>query len=382
MKLILKNGFSIFLFFNLLMLILSFFENEFIKIPFKILMLGFSFHFFCMFTFIIGYLSLKKRKELKKRKLIINSSFIKIILITEIIGIFCIFYVTTYFTSLQKIINSYVNIDINFLIENRHKSWSEGANGIFKLFASIPLINFLYIKSILYNCEVENNYKKLRKVEVFLFLGLILKSFLVMDRLSLLAILITFLFKIFNQRKVNKKGYLVLVVILIIVEILSRYRLKGYGIFKFLILYLKLGIANLGLIINEGILSYTYGFSTFLNPLQFITRYFGISNFVNLPNYKWVWNPAGFLTSYLYLDFGIGALIVYYFLGFFLKIYEIKKNNLYLSGLYFLLIFTLCTSITVPFIRAIEFWLGLLVSLYYSSILKNYKKGSEEDNVD
>lgn len=375
MKILFKNSFSIFLFFNILMLILSLFESELIKISFKTLGLGFLFHSFCIFNLIIGYLSLKKNNnKLEKNTLMISSNFIKTILISEIIGIICIFYVTTYFTSLYKIVISYINIDINFLVQNRHIAWSKGANGIFKLLSSIPLINFLYIKSIFYRYNLKKDLKKFKKIQMFLLIGLLLKSFLVMDRLSLLAILITFLFDFFNKKKINKKGYIYFVIILFIIEILSRYRLKGYGILKFLILYFKLGIANLGLIVDKGISNYTYGFSTILNPVNFITKYFGIPDLVNFPKHEWVWNPAGFLTSYLYLDFGIGALIVYYFLGFFLKVYEIKRNNIYFNGLYFLVVFTLCTCITVPFLRAIEFWLGLLMSLYYSFILKKYNQ--------
>ena len=154
---------------------------------------------------------------------------------------------------------------------------------------------------------------------------------------------------------------------------ISARRLVGYNIFDFVILYTKLGLVNFELMIKT-VDNFTFGLSTFFAPFNFIFKFFGHSININ-SNFDFIWNPAQYMNSYLYQDFGFFSLLVYFFIGWFVKNidYWTTHKNKYYIVLFFTYLFAFSTFWFVPIIRSVEFWLMLIIpvfSLRYISIQK------------
>src|SRR5690606_34228239 len=125
-------------------------------------------------------------------------------------------------------------------------------------------------------------------------------------------------------------------------------RMDDSSLLEFLIIYFKLSIVNYDFIIaNQN--DFAFGFQTFLSPLTFVFKFFGFEYIPTEPN-KWVWNPAQYFFSYLYMDFGYFSLMLYPLIGFLLKYIEFKKSigNKFFLGIYFIMIFCLISFISVP----------------------------------
>jgi hypothetical protein len=123
---------------------------------------------------------------------------------------------------------------------------------------------------------------------------------------------------------------------------------------------------------------FTFGFSTFLQPLLFITRTFDLSLFDINSTYDWSWNPAQYIVSYAYQDFGYFLFLFFFILGYFINIidkYALLKRKIFFVLIYFIILYALITFISVPIIRSVEFWLMIFISFFFSNFIA-YKKKS------
>src|SRR5690606_17503492 len=130
------------------------------------------------------------------------------------------------------------------------------------------------------------------------------------------------------RRGYKLKHIAILIGLFLVANLLSASRLKGYTVFDFVFLYMKLGLINLQLVMDKSY-DYTFGFQTFFH---FTTYLFpGGLNAIGLEfqEYDWYWNPALYFVSYGYLDFGYFVIFVYFLLGLFCAYLDIgiKRNN-------------------------------------------------------
>jgi hypothetical protein len=96
-------------------------------------------------------------------------------------------------------------------------------------------------------------------------------------------------------------------------------------------------------------------------------------------SYAWEWNPAQYFASYAFQDFGYFYFILFYVVGMLLcqVDFNVKKQNIYVSAIYFVVLYGIVSFITVPAIRAIEFWFAILLPcllLYRFTTTLKHKK--------
>lgn len=261
------------------------------------------------------------------------------------------------------------------IVDIRQQSGDGGLSGIFKMFNILPLTVYLITASIL-NFGIINDLisKRLLKLNKFALIGLLVKVIFSLDRLSIMAILLVqFYFHVITNQ-IRLKYFFILFSILFVGIFITSARMPDSSFIEFIIIYCKLSIVNFQMVLSSSV-DFSYGFQTFLTPLLPIFRIFGFEYVVNSPD-EWVWNPAQYFNSYLFLDFGYCSLIFYPFLGVFFRYVEVSKRNkntFYLSS-YFLIIFTVATFISVPFVRGIEFWICILTCWFLSRYLITDKK--------
>jgi hypothetical protein len=155
---------------------------------------------------------------------------------------------------------------------------------------------------------------------------------------------------------------------------ISSLRLNGFTLLDFIILYSKSALVNFELMIRTNS-TLTYCFSTFLHPISYFFQGLRISVQFPSSTYDWIWNPAQYFYSNLYQDFGMGSFLVIFTLGYISRFIE-KKSNFHYSfyrSYYLILLFVLGTFITVPLLRAPEFWFLVIIIFYLSNFIKNSK---------
>lgn len=235
----------------------------------------------------------------------------------------------------------------------------------------LPLGVFLISSSYLNFLNFSQKDKKtLIKVKRAALVGSIIKVVFLLDRLTILAILLVVVYENMLVRKFKIKSMILIVAIIVVLSIVTSSRMSNSSIFDFLIVYFKLSIVNYQLMI-EHYNAWTFGFNTFLTPFTTIMRFFGFNK--ELPNIDyWVWNPAQYFNSYLYMDFGLLSMIIYFFLGFFIRRLQygaLNSQRFYVS-IYMIILFAINTFISVPIIRATEFWVMIILAIFFNRYIK------------
>lgn len=243
-----------------------------------------------------------------------------------------------------------------------------GLPGYLKLFSNAPLSIFLLSSGLIIFSNFKNSPKIifLRKISLFF---LIYKILLSLDRLSIMAVLAVYVFDFFQTRKFTISKIASLGAFLFLAEYISSKRLEGFGILDFIVYYLKMALVNFQLLIDTLSTPHTYGFSTFLSPLTFILKNWGIN--IDMPmSFDWENNPAQFFTSYLYLDFGFLFFIPFFFLGYFFQYLDTQVLNqkaIIVKSLYFTFLYGTLSFLFVPAIRGPDFYFIILFSLISTS---------------
>jgi hypothetical protein len=253
-----------------------------------------------------------------------------------------------------------------------------GLSGIIKLLAFAPLSIYLMSFGLLNFLHLDiADMQKLRRLNKMALLGTTIKVFFSLDHLTIMAVLMANIFTGIQKGYIKHiKFFISLTPIFLLANFLSSKRLEGFGIVDFVLLYFKLGLVNFQLMI-ETVSGYTYGFSSIFAPLYFIFKFFGLS----LPDfatsyYAWEWNPAQYLTSYAFQDFGYFYFILFYFIGFtiyFVDLKTLKRKNIYSSAIYFLVLSGIISFLLVPAMRGMEFWFAFIVPLF---LLNRFTKSS------
>ena len=333
------------------------------------------YHFAGLIFFTVGYLPLSKKtfideKLIVKKNLSINKSFYLYGYILSIVGLI------TSVATIGSIISPIVYLQILFsggsdLLQIKYDSGTTGLTGFFKMMNYFPLGVFLVSNSFttFYHLSEKDN-KKMKKLILFATLGCVVKVFFSLDRLTLLAMILVFFYKNFLEKKVKIQYIVYIMLIIFLLGFITASRMGGSGIVEFLVTYFKLSIVNYELIIDTH-QDFTYGFNSFLMPFWYILKFFGIDYEIPSPEH-WIWNPAQYFASYLYMDFGVFSMLVFLLIGVVVRKIQLKTSygNLYYSSIYFIILFALITFISVPIIRAIEFWLMLTLALFMSKNVK------------
>jgi len=335
------------------------------------------YHLLFTILFIIGYLSFKKKIHKKSNEsLIISPLFYILGFFLSLIGILVTFWQVSITVEpinyLADIFSGNFNINIReaFLLSSENG----GLSGFIKMFHITPLGVFLMCSSHLSFSTLQKYQKKKlsRFVALNVFLVL-LKILFSLDRLSILGLLIGFAI-LFRNKIFSPAAISIFVFLFFLGNNISSLRLNGFTLLDFIILYSKSALVNFELMIRTNS-TLTYGFSTFLHPISYFFQGLRISVLVPSSTYDWIWNPAQYFYSNLYQDFGMGSFLVIFTLGYISRFIE-KKSNFHYSfyrSYYLILLFVLGTFITVPLIRAPEFWFLVIIIFYLSNFIKNSK---------
>lgn len=246
----------------------------------------------------------------------------------------------------------------------RSEAGSGGLSGIFKMFGTAPLFSFLCTSSLLmfYDCN-----KKSKQILVYtLMLSLVCtlaKVMLVFDRLSILAIIVVFVYNFFYNKSfptVFKVAFIAL--LLLLVSFLTLLRMSDVSMGEFLGTYFNLGVYNLEISIEKQ-QHFNYFFTeTFLQPLSFVFKYFNIP-FHSYTAEDWVWNPAQSFWGFYFVDTNWIGLILLPLLGVAIRKFEIGKfNKKFWALMYFVFAYTTFSMTTIPVFRAPEFLLMLVLA--------------------
>ena len=333
------------------------------------------YHFVGLLFFSLGYLPISKRRfinynTIKKKNIILSKNYFIFSYLFIIIG------VITSVATISTIISPIEYLTMLFsggsqLLDIRLESGAEGLGGIFKMMNYFPVGVFLVSSAFMNFYEIGNkDKKKLNQLIIFAILGCIVKVFFSLDRLTLLAILLVIFYQNFLNKKVKLKYIIYVGAFFILLSFITASRMKDSGVLDFLVTYFKLSIANYELVIERQS-EFSYGFNTFLSPFWYIMKFFSFDYKVPEPEF-WIWNPAQYFASYLYIDFGIYSLLIFLILGFIVRRIQVKTlmANLRYTSIYFITLFVLVTFISVPIVRGIEFWLIIILAVFLSTKVK------------
>lgn len=366
-----RNNFLIYtyLIFNFIILFFAFQKDRIIENKYDF-SLGMIYHMLIIFIVVLGYIPKNPNKvhncSSVKRTIVFKNFFFLMAYFLVIFGLI------TSVATIQAVISpkEYFEVLLNgeSINDIRTESGEKGLGGIFKMFNYSPLAVYLVVTA-LKNCFYvkKNNLKNIEKLQRYSLIGAIIKIFFSLDRLTILAILISLIYEKIIVKKFNYKLLLILPILYIILEFTTKSRMVDSSVSDFVATYSKLSLINFNMVI-ESYDDWTYGWNTFLSPLIFICKFFGIEKNVSTPT-SWLWNPAQYFNSYLYIDFGIFSFFIQFLLGYFFRKLQIKVNCGYkfYVAIYLIIIFAICTFISVPIIRAVEFWLMLIISVFLTN---------------
>lgn len=289
----------------------------------------------------------------------------------SVLGLFSVIYSAIKDGDVSSYLNSFFSLETGIRESFELGSVSGGVPGYIKLLSYGPLAVFLNSVSFIF---FNNNYYKRDKYLIYSFIisliCLLFKVVFSLDRLSLVSVLLVGFTYTLKNFKI--KYLLYLLVIFAFINIISLLRLQNFGIFQFFVLYGQLGLNNFQLVLDTNS-DFSFGFQTLLHPLYFIFKFFNIPFPIFNHNISWDWNPAQYLFSYLYMDFGYFSFLFSFFLGYYFAFLEnrsFKQTKGYLS-VYFIVMYLIISFIGVPAFRGLEFWYAISVSLFLSRFVKS-----------
>ena len=373
MRAFLKNNFIFTIYCSLQIIIVFFssFQDEIIGQQYEIDE-AITYHIFSLFLFCFGYLTsnIKRNNRIVKKYTLVKSfktfSYLCIIIgtITSIATVGSIISPQEYLNILFSGGNEVTDIKV--------EAGEGGLSGVLKMLNYLPLGIFL-ISSSYYNFLSLSNKDRadLLKIKRFSLLASIIKTLFSLDRLTILAILLVIIYEQAIVKKIKLKVFFGISILFLVLSFITASRMGETSVFQFLVIYFKLSLVNYQQVI-EYFDNWTYGWSTFLVPLWYILKFFGLNREVVVPTY-WVWNPAQYFNSYFYMDFGVYSILLFYFLGVIVRMLQtgVSKSKKFAISLYFIVIFAVSTFISVPFIRGIEFWLLIFLSFLSTRFIKN-----------
>lgn len=252
----------------------------------------------------------------------------------------------------------------------RQLSGDGGLGGVFKMLNYCPLAIYFISSSYLnfYTFD-ETDTKKIKIINGISLLASLIKVLFSLDRLTIMAILLVLIYSNITKKKLNIKFVFIIGAVIFLGIFVTASRMADSGFFDFLILYFKLSLVNFQMVIDNQI-DFSYGLQTLFSPFYFIGKFFGVNVAIAAPN-AYVWNPAQYFNSYLFMDFGYFSFLLYPFIGYYINYVELKKKQgaKFYTSFYFAFMFTVTTFISVPFIRGMEFWVIILICMMVTKFI-------------
>lgn len=269
-----------------------------------------------------------------------------------------------------------VDIRGHFLTE----SSDGGLPGYVKMWANSTLgVLLLCLALIRFFSFTRAEKRRIRTLLIVCSVCFILKTMISLDRLSIMALLLSGTFFISYVRPRYKLILFLLSAFLIVqADFISRTRLADHGLLEFVLLYFKLGLTNFDIAI-ETISAHTFGFSTFLNPINFALSVISVEPLFPA-EFNWTWNPAQYGGSYLYMDFGMLFLVAFSCIGFTLKHIDIAvaKKHIGWTSVYFVVLYGAVSFLFVPAVRGLEFWISFLVCWFIGTTSITFSASSRD----
>lgn len=335
-------------------------------------------HISTLLIFSLGYLPITKRHYvnysfIKKRKILLSKKFVFFSIIVTIIGLATSIATVGEVMSPTEYVGKLFSGESNKeLAEAKFEAGEGGLSGILKMLNYLPLGVFLIVNGIKSFYDVsKKDTSKLNFVIIFSLTACFIKMLFSLDRLTLLAILLVLVYKYFLDRKVNTKAIALVFLVFFVLGFITSLRMEDTSILDFIIVYFKLSIANFQLVLDSQT-EWSYGFNTFLMPLAFVFKFFGVEDFnITGPN-TFIWNHAQYFSSSFFIDFGYFFFIGFYLMGIFVRRLQIKSISgaSYYPQIYFIVLFALASFVSVPIIRGVEFWVMILLACIYNKFFK------------
>jgi hypothetical protein len=333
------------------------------------------FHFFIVLLVLFGY-SIKKIIVINYSNIVnsnndcrLKKGFFIFCLVLIIIGLLTSILTVGSIISPQEYLTQLASKDEG-IAEIRQQAGDGGLGGIFKMLNYCPLAIYLITSSYLnfFNFK-KNDIKKVKEINAISLGASLIKVLFSLDRLTILAILLVQIYTNVIKKKLGLKFLIVVSCILTLGGFVTASRMSDSGLLDFLVVYCKLSLVNFQMVIDNQA-DFSYGFQTLLSPFSFIAKFFGIALDIPSPN-VWVWNPAQYFNSYLFMDYGYLSFFLYPLIGYFINYVEIKKRRgcEFYTSFYFVLMFTITTFISVPFLRGMEFWVLILICIMLSKFI-------------
>ena len=316
-----------------------------------------------------------KRKRIKQfRTIVVTKAYFFFFTAVSFLGVYIAYKNIMMFTSTDEL--SAMIMAGDDISQIRSEAGSGGLSGIFKMFGTAPLFSFLGTSSLLMFFQYSEKTKKFLVATLLVTLMCtLLKVMLVFDRLSILAIIIVFVYYFFFNKSFPKILKIVIIaLLLLLVSFLTLLRMSDIGMGEFLGTYFNLGVYNLEINIEHQ-QHFNYDFSqTFLAPLGFICKFFGIPYHSYVAE-QWIWNPAQSFWGFYFVDFNWIGLLILPLLGVAIKKFETAKfYSKYWALMYFVFSYTTFSMTTIPVFRAPEFLLMLVLAYIGSRFLIKFQK--------
>lgn len=374
-KLHIRSNFIIYIYlvFQLFILFFSFQKDKIIEDGYEF-SLGMTYHIFSFLSVLFGYMpknpNFIESSNFEKKNIIFDNKFIIIAYCLTIFGLI------TSIATIGAIISptEYLNVlfsgggDINSI---KAESGGGGLGGIFKMFNYAPVCVFMVTTALKCFYKIsEDQVSKVTKIQNIALIASLLKVFFSLDRLTILAILVGVLYEKVLLKKINLKLLILIPLFGIVLTFITSSRMSDSSPLDFLATYSKLSLINFDLVIKNET-DWSLGWNTFLSPLSFILKFFGYEKMISEPK-VWVWNPAQYFNSSLYMDFGLFSFFIQFLIGYIIRRIQIQANRgaLFFASIYLVISFAVCTFYSVPIIRAIEFWLMISIAFVLKKFVK------------
>lgn len=325
------------------------------------------------FMISLGYKSLKRKKYKSSLLIFLDRKYLYVMSGLCILGAIISLKTLTAVTDVSSLQSMY---DGSENVGNiREEMGNGGLSGAIKMFASMPLCIFLINSSLFFFAKYnDKSLRILNYVTIISIITTIFKVAIYFDRLTLLAMVLVFLYHFFYNKSFSKIIKITLLLFLFsFTNVLTSLRMDDISLSEFLGSYFNLGVINLQIVMDKQ-QEFNYVLTqTFLCPLSFICRFFNIP-FYSVTACDYVWNHAQSFWGFYFVDLHYLGLIILPILGRIIKYIEINKmHDSFCCCFYFIAMYGLFSFCVVPIIRSIEFWLMILTCLYVTKYLIRYK---------
>lgn len=352
---------------------------------------GILFHFLSIISFLIGTHAASfsyKYSSIQEKFFVFRKKRFSILIYSYcFIGLFVVLWQISISISPRDYFNELISyialqqempaIRAYFLLDRE----SGGLPGIIKMFSYLPLsalymvLTYEFLNKRMYSQKSDILSPQTKKYLFIIFIVILARSAVTLDRAVLISffllLLYYFIFSSNNLKRLIlnllKRPVLHFSAITIFISLYGITIIRqGKGLGKALAEYSSLGLANLSILFEKAF-DYTWGTESVFHVIYFPLNYFELTHI--LPVFReadWIWNPARYLTAYVYQDFGIFSIIFFILFGFlatFIYLKAFYKSNPYTIVTLFPLIIVIAGSVGVPAFRGADWWVSLLMGI-------------------